>query len=148
MAEQAKATTTDTGPRPILPFLQLGPEPHLRGNKCGNCGAVYLDVKRVACSKCGEQNKFSHVKLSNKGKVYVYSVVHQSFPGIKTPYITAIIDLPEGVSVKASLIDVDPLEAQKEPKKIFDMPVEMVTFTAAKDREGHDVIAYGYKPSK
>jgi hypothetical protein len=24
----------------------------------------------------------------------------------------------------------------------------MVTFTAAKDREGHDVIGFGYKPSK
>jgi len=94
MAEQAKATT-DTGPRPILPFLELGSQPHLRGTKC-TCGAVYLDVKRVACSKCGEQNKFSPLKLSNKGKVYVYSVVHQSFPGIKTPYITAIVDLPVG----------------------------------------------------
>jgi len=146
MAEQAKATT-DTGPRPILPFLELGPQPHLRGAKC-TCGAVYLDVKRVACSKCGEQNKFSPIKLSNKGKVYVYSVVHQSFPGIKTPYITAIIDLPEGVSVKANLLEVDPEQAQKEPKKIFDMPVDMVTFAAAKDREGHEVIGFGYKPSK
>lgn len=148
MAEQAKAATTDTGPRPILPFLELGAQPHLRGAKCGNCGAVYLDIKRVACSKCGEQNKFSTIKLSNKGKVYVYSVVHQSFPGIKTPYITAIVDLPEGISVKANLLDVDPEQAQKEPKKIFDMPVDMVTFAAAKDREGHEVIGFGYKPSK
>jgi len=146
MAEQAKATT-DTGPRPILPFLELGSNPHLRGSKC-TCGAVYLDVKRVACSKCGEQNKFSPLALSNKGKVYVFSVVHQSFPGIKTPYITAIVDLPEGVSVKANLLEVDPEQAQKEPKKIFDMPVDMITFTAAKDREGHEVIGFGYKPSK
>lgn len=147
MAEQAKATTTDTGPRPILPFLELGSNPHLRGSKC-TCGAVYLDGKRVACSKCGEQNKFSPIKLSNTGKVYVFSVVHQSFPGIKTPYITAIVDLPEGVSVKANLLEVDPEQAQKEPKKIFDMPVDMITFTAAKDREGHEVIGFGYKPSK
>ena len=74
--------------------------------------------------------------------------MHQSFPGIKTPYITAIVDLPEGVSVKANLLDVDPEQAQKEPKKIFDMPVDMVTFTAAKDRKGRDVIGFGYKPSK
>src|SRR6266481_4068082 len=146
MAEQAQAAT-DTGPRPIVPFLKLGSEPHLMGAKC-TCGAVYLDTKRVACSKCGETGKFSPVKLSNKGKVYVYSVVHQSFPGIKTPYITAIVDLPEGVSVRANLIDVDPLNAQKEPKKMFDMPVEMTTYVAAKDREGHEVMAFAYKPSK
>lgn len=146
MAEQAQETV-DTSPQPILPFLELGAQPHLRGFKCV-CGATYLDVKRVACSKCGEQNKFSPLKLSNKGKVYVFSVVHQSWPGIKTPYITAIVDLPEGVSVKANLLDVDPELAQKEPKKIFDMPVNMVTFTAAKDRKGRDVIGFGYKPSK
>ncbi len=146
MAEQAQETV-DTSPQPILDFLELGAQPHLRGTKC-TCGAVYLDIKRVACSKCGEQNKFSPLKLSNKGKVYVFSVVHQSWPGIKTPYITAIVDLPEGVSVKANLLDVDPELAQKEPKKIFDMPVDMVTFTAAKDRKGRDVIGFGYKPSK
>src|ERR1700692_2001347 len=147
MAEQAKATNTDTGPRPILPFLELGSNPHLRGSKC-TCGAVYLDGKRVACSKCGEQNKFSPIKLSNKGKVYVFSVVHQSFPGIKTPYITAIVDLPEGVSVRSNIIDVDPEDAQKNPKKMFDMPVEMVTNVVAKDREGHEVVAFAFKPSK
>jgi uncharacterized OB-fold protein len=146
MAEQAQAT--DTGPRPIVPFLKLQPKPHLEGIKCGACGAIYLDPKRVACSKCGEANKFQPQALSDKGKVYVFSVVHQSFPGIKTPYITAIIDLPEGVSVRANLIDVDPENAQKEPNKIFNLPVELVTSVAAKDREGHDVVAFSFKPSK
>ena len=146
MAEQAQANT-DTGPRPIVPFLELGSQPHLRGAKCA-CGAVYLDTKRVACSKCGEANKFSTVKLSNKGKVYVFSVVHQSFPGIKTPYLTAIVDLPEGVSVRTNLLDIDPLQAQKTPKDLFDMPVELTTYVAAKDREGHEVVAFAFKPSK
>src|SRR5579872_6791814 len=146
MAEQAKATT-DTGPRPILPFLELGSNPHLRGSKC-TCGAVYLDVKRVACSKCGEQNKFSPLALSNKGKVYVFSVIHQSFPGIKTPYVTAIVDLPEGVSVKSNLVDIDPDELQKNPQQAFGMPVEMVANVVSKDRQGNEVVAFQYRPSK
>ena len=50
--------------------------------------------------------------------------------------------------MKSNLLDVDPEEPQKEPKKIFDMPVDMVTNVAAKDREGHEVIAFRYKPSK
>jgi len=106
MAEQAQAT--DTGPRPIVPWLKLAPKPHLEGIKCGKCGAIYLDPKRVACSKCGEAENFKPVTLSDKGKVYVFSVVHQSFPGIKTPYVTAIVDLPEGISVRANLTGVDP----------------------------------------
>jgi uncharacterized protein len=147
MAEQAQGT--DTGPRPIVPFLKLDPKPHLIAVKCSNCGSIFMDLKRVACSKCGStKEKFNEVSLSDKGKVYVFSVVHQSYPGIKTPYITAIVDLPEGVSVRATLVDLDPELAQKEPKKVFDLPVEMVTQVAAKDREGHDVIAFSYKPSK
>ena len=80
--------------------------------------------------------------------MYVFSVVHQSFPGIKTPYVTAIVDLPEGISVRANLVDVPPEELEKIPKKGFDMPVEMVTNVVAKDREGHDVVAFSYRPSK
>jgi len=146
MAEQAQAAT-DTGPRPIVSFLKLGATPHLEGQKC-SCGAIFLDPKRVACSKCGTAGAMKPVALSNKGKVYVFSVVHQSFPGIKTPYVTAIVDLPDGVSVRSNLIEVDPLEAQKDPSKVFNMPVELVTSVVSKDREGHDVIAFQYKPSK
>jgi uncharacterized OB-fold protein len=145
MAEQAQAT--DTGPRPIVPFLKLGPQPYLEGTKCA-CGAIFLDPKRVACSKCGATDKFSKVKLSNKGKVWVFSVVHQSFPGIKTPYLTAIVDLPDGVSVRSNLADVSPEDAQKNPQKLFDLPVELVTGVVAKDREGHDVVAFQYRPTK
>ncbi len=146
MAEQGQ-TTADTGPRPIVSFLKLTPEPHLVGSKC-TCGAVFLDTKRLACSKCGRVGPFEEIRLSSHGKVYVFSVIHQSFPGVKTPYITAIIDLPEGVSVRANLIDVEPDEAEKEPNKIFDMPVEMTTYVAARDREGHDVIAFAFRPIK
>ncbi|HTW86948.1 MAG TPA: OB-fold domain-containing protein [Candidatus Binataceae bacterium] len=145
MAEQAQ-TETDSGPRPIVPYLKLDPKPHLVGSRCA-CGAVYLDVKRVACSKCGVTGPFPIIDLSNQGKVYVFSVIYQSFPGIKTPYVTAIVDLPEGVSVRTSLEDVDPEKAQKEPHKIFNMPVELVTHPAAKDREGHDVIAFSFRPA-
>lgn len=146
MAEQAQATA-ETGPRPIVPFLELGAEPHLVGSKC-SCGAIFLDTKRLACSKCGSTGPFQTVKLSTRGKVYVFSVVHQSFPGIKTPYITAIVDLPEGVSVRSNLVDVDPLAVEKDPKPVFDMPVEMVTYAAAKDRQGNDVVAFAFRPIK
>jgi hypothetical protein len=45
-------------------------------------------------------------------------------------------------------MDVDPEQAQKEPNKVFNLPVELVTSVAAKDREGHDVVAFSYRPSK
>ncbi|HZY59440.1 MAG TPA: hypothetical protein VFE56_06730, partial [Candidatus Binataceae bacterium] len=100
MAAQAKeeqAKPADQRSRPIVPFLKLEPKPHLVGKKCGKCGAIYLSESRLACAKCFSTGPFSDAALSGQGKVHVFSVVHQSFPGIKTPYITSIIDLPEGV---------------------------------------------------
>lgn len=147
MAEQAQAV--ETGPKPIVPFLKLEPKPHLMGCKCSQCGATFLDTKRVACSKCGATgDSLKPVQLSDKGKVWVFSVVHQSFPGIKTPYITAIVDLPEGVSVRTNIMGVEPEDAEKNPKQMFDMPVEMVTSVVSKDRQGNDVVAFAFKPSK
>ncbi len=147
MPEQ-QTPQAETGPRPILPILRLGPKPHLVGSKCGSCGAIFLDVRRVACSKCGAAGNLKEVELSDKGKVWVFSVIHQSFPGIKTPYVTAVVDLPEGVSVKSNLVDVDPEELEKNPQKAFGMPVELVVNQVATDRQGNPVMAFQFRPSK
>ena len=147
MAEQ-QTPQAETGPRPILPVLKLQPKPHLVASKCGNCGALFFDVKRMACSKCGTAGNFSQVPLSDKGTVWVFSVIHQSFPGIKTPYVTAIVDLPDGVSVKSNLVDVDPEELEKNPQKGFGMPVELVVNQVATDRQGNAVMAFQFRPSK
>src|SRR5260221_14593526 len=104
MAEQAHAV--DSGPRPIVPFLKLQPKPHLMGSKCGTCGSVFIDTTRTACSKCGATEGFKPIELSDKGRVYVFALGHHPFPGIKAPYITAIVDLPGGVSVRGNGIDV------------------------------------------
>ena len=78
---------------------------------------MYLDPNRVACSKCGASDKFNPITLSDKGNVYVFSVVHQSYPGIKTPYVTVIVDLPEGISVRANLTEVDAWRLRKNPTR-------------------------------
>jgi hypothetical protein len=62
--------------------------------------------------------------------------------------VTAIVDLPEGVSVKSNLVDIDPEELQKNPQQAFGMPVEMVANVVAKDRQGNEVVAFQYRPSK
>jgi uncharacterized protein len=146
MAEQQQPA--ETGPRSILPILKLQPKPHLVGSKCGNCGAIFLDTRRPACSKCGTAGNFQQIQLSDKGTVWVFSVIHQSFPGIKTPYVTAVIDLPEGVSVKSNLVDVDPEELEKNPQKGFGMTVELVVNQVATDRQGNPVMAFQFRPSK
>ena len=137
-------TPTESKQKPILPFLRL-PEngkPYLFGSKCANCGTVYLGA-RMACSKCLSTDPMEEIQLSDKGEVHVFSIVHQSAPGIPTPYVAAIVDLPEGVSVRCNIEGVEP-----DPKNLqFGMPVEMYTETVHTDREGNEIIAFKFRPA-
>ncbi len=141
--------------RPIAPMLRLptapGEKPYLVGYRCQACGATYIGEGRVACSKCTSTAPLQEVRLSDHGKLYVYSIVHQSVPGVPVPYVSAIVDLPEGVSVRCNLVDIEP-----DPAKLrFDMPVEMVTRkvrertekTPEGTEETVDIIAFFFKPS-
>jgi uncharacterized OB-fold protein len=143
MAESSSPAPAPTE-RPIVPFLALGEQPSLLGLRCRTCGATYLKSGRVACSKCGEARNFDDVRLSNRGTLWVYSIVHQSAPGIPVPYVAAIVDLPDKVSVRCTLIDVEP-----DPAKLpFGLPVRMVTKKVRTDKEGRDVIAFFFTPEK
>ena len=130
---------------PVVEYLKLPEDgdPYLEGHKCGDCNSIFLGEREV-CSNCTAIGKIKPVKLSNKGKLYSYSITFRSFPGIDVPYISAIVDLDGGGTVKGNLIDCEP-----DPEKIeFDMPVEVVFDDALgrKDAEGNSYISYFFKP--
>ena len=130
---------------PVVDYLKLpeGGDPYLEGYKCKDCDSIFLGERNV-CSKCFARGTLSAIKLSNTGKLYSYSIVFRSFPGIEVPYISAIVDLDGGGTVKGNLIDCDP-----DPEKIaFDMPVEVVFDDALgrKDKDGNSYISYFFRP--
>ena len=130
---------------PVVEYLKLPEEgdPYLEGHKCGECSSIFLGEREV-CSNCTARGKIKPVRLSNKGKLYSYSITFRSFPGIDVPYISAIVDLDGGGTVKGNLIDCEP-----DPEKIeFDMPVEVVFDDALgrKDSDGNSYISYFFKP--
>jgi len=134
-------------PRPVVPFLKLPTdgEPYLEGSICTRCDTTFLG-QRVACSKCGARDAFETKRLSNHGTLYAYSIVHRSFPGVEVPYVSAIVDLEGGVSIKGNLIHVAP-----DPKQIpFGMPVEVIYGDALgrKDAEGNAYVSYFFQPRK
>jgi uncharacterized OB-fold protein len=134
-------------PLPVVEWLKLpeGGEPYLEGHKCQSCGAVFLG-ERAVCSKCGARGQLKSVKLANTGTLYVYSIVHRSFPGIEVPYISAIVDLDGGGTLKGNLINIEP-----NPEKIrLGMPVEVVYKDALgrKDREGNSYVSYFFQPRR
>jgi uncharacterized OB-fold protein len=144
--ELAEAPAAEKTQRPIVPFLKIpedpSKKPYLSGSRCTKCGAVYLGA-RMACSRCFSAEPMDEIPLSDTGELHVFSIVHQSAPGVPTPYIAAIVDLPEGVSVRCNIAGVEP-----DPKNLkFGMPVKMVTEKIRTDREGNDVVAFSFKPA-
>lgn len=132
-------------PLPAVDYLKLPEEgePYLEGSRCKACGASFLGARGV-CSKCGARGQMETMRLPNTGRLYSYSIVHRSFPGIKVPYISAVVDLDDGTAIKGNLINVEP-----KPESIaFDMPVEIVYGDALgrKDKEGNCYLAYFFQP--
>ena len=132
------------GPLPIVSFLKIPPkgDPYLEGLECGKCRAVFLG-ERSTCARCGARDSLSPKQLANTGTLYVYTIVHRSFPGVPVPYVSAIVDLDGGGTVKGNLVGIEP-----DPGKIpMGMPVEVVYRIApTKDREGNEYLTYTFQP--
>jgi len=130
---------------PVVDYIKLPEDgdPYLEGHKCYECSSIYLK-KRKACSKCFSRKEMEVIKLSNTGKVYSFSIVHRSFPGIDVPYISTIVDLDGGGTIKGNLINCLP-----DPKEIpFDMPVKIIFDDALgrKDADGNSYISFFFQP--
>lgn len=133
------------GPLPVVPFMKVPDHggPYLEGCACKRCNAVFLGQRSV-CSKCGARDQLETKRLSNRGTVYAYSIVHRSFPGVAVPFVSAVVDLEGGGSLKGNLVGVEP-----HPDRIaFGMPVDVVYKDALgrKDAEGNAYLSYFFEP--
>lgn len=141
----AEAATAVPELRPIVPHLTLGEtreQDYLSGSRCTNCNTLYVGP-RDYCAKCSTAGPFESVRFSPQGEVYVWSIIHQSRPGVPTPYIAAVVDLPEGVAVNANIGGIEP----KPENMKFGLKVKMVTEKVSEDREGNSYIAYKFIPA-
>ena len=143
MPPDAQATESP-GLLPVVPFLKIpdGADPYIQGSRCKECRAVFLG-ERSTCAGCGARDQMEPSRLSNQGELYVFSIVHRSFPGIDVPYVSAIVDLDGGGTLKGNLINIDP-----DPEKIrMGMPVEVIYEKAPrKDAEGNEYLTYYFQP--
>ncbi len=133
-------------PLPAVRYLRVpdAGEPYLEGSRCAECGAVFLG-ERENCARCGARGALDTIRLADTGELYSYCIVHRSFPGIEVPYVSAIVDLDGGGTVKGNLIKVAP-----DPARItFGMPVRVVYGDALgrKDRDGNAYLAYFFEPA-
>lgn len=110
----------------------------LEASKCEQCGAIHFPPRSI-CPEC-KSEKFKPHKLSEKGKILTYSVIHvppKEFAG-QSPYLIAIIELDDGVRLTTQIVDTNPDEvAIGEPVRIV--------FRRLLDEGKSGIRCYGYK---
>jgi uncharacterized protein len=128
---------------PIVDYLVLGDgEPHLTAWEAVDSGALFFD-RRNADAK-GGGTRFRRRKLASAGVVRSFTIVHRTVPGVPAPYVSALVDLEGGGSVKANLHKVE-----ADPEHVtLGMPVKLTTFVAGTDDDGTEAIAFAFEPTK
>jgi uncharacterized OB-fold protein len=124
---------------PLVEYLALEPEPHLRVHECSACGARFFD-RRNACAAC-EGESFRDVRLPTEGEVKAFTIVSFAAPGIPVPFVAAVVDCA-GTSVRANLVNVDP-----DPEHVtLGMKVKLTTYSLGTDDAGTEAIGFGFEP--
>lgn len=129
---------------PAAPFLRPNGQglPYLEALCCERCGKVFLDARRH-CSACGARDALKPRQLSQSGTHYTYTIVYRSMPSVPVPYISAVVDLDGGGTVKGTLAQVSP-----EPSAIrIGMRVRLSYSTIDRSEQGKPaVLAYSFVP--
>lgn len=120
-------TGTRIRPRPTPltePFWTAAQRRELVLQQCGDCRR-FTQPPREQCGQCG-CTRFSFERVSGRGRVETFSVVHRTFaPGFadRTPYVIAWVELDEqpGLRMFGNVLDFDTDRVR------IGMPVE-VTF--------------------
>jgi uncharacterized OB-fold protein len=96
-------------PRPATSYMRIDETgtPYLQGSRCGECAALFLGV-RENCGRCCARRQMQAVRLAARGRLYSYTIVYRSYPGIRVPFISAIVDLEEGGTIKGNLVEIEP----------------------------------------
>ncbi len=70
------------------------------GMKCKDCGTISYPISRC-CIECGTKDSYEEVKLSEKGKIYTYTIDNLLSPGNYNadgvhPHVVAVVDFDGG----------------------------------------------------
>jgi uncharacterized protein len=73
-----------------------------------------------------------------------FTIVHRSVPGVPAPYVSGLVDLDGGGSVKGNVRNIPP-----DPEHVqLGMRVRLVTFPVGTDDDGTEAIAFGFEPEE
>jgi uncharacterized OB-fold protein len=137
-------SAVSTLPKPAQALVQIADDGHpwLRAFRCGDCGAVVAEPT-LCCRACGIRTPPAAFAASTLGKLFTWAVVHRSFPGIATPFVSAIVDLDDGLTLKGTLRSTSDGDLRSG------LPVNLVFDDAggARNASGTGYIGFHFVPS-
>lgn len=144
MTTGSPASVAAMAPRPGNSAIRIGADgrPWIEGFRCEACGAVVAQ-QTMACRACAHRVPPEPFRAAGKGRLHTWSVVHRSYPGIAVPFVSAIVDLDEGLALKGTLrgVALDGLRSG--------LPVDLVFDDAggATDKEGAPYVGFHFEPA-
>lgn len=124
---------------PMVDYLVLGDDPHLRAWTCRSCGARFFD-RRNACAACSA-TELDRTAVPTEGTVRTFTIVSMAAPGVPVPFVAAVVDCG-GTSVRGNLVNVHP-----DPGHVrTGMQVRLVTFPIGTDVTGVEAVGFGFEP--
>ena len=124
---------------PLVNYLVLGDEPHLRAHECTQCGARFFD-RRNACASCFGSS-FKDVDVATEGELRAYTIVSLAAPGVPVPFVAGVVDC-DGTSVRGNVINTEP-----DPDHVkLGMKVKLATYVVGTDDNGTEAVGFGFEP--
>ncbi|WP_068076655.1 Zn-ribbon domain-containing OB-fold protein [Novosphingobium lentum] len=140
-------TTTTELPRAAFPFIVVDDmgRPALTAQRCTKCGATYPDSERMACGKCGARaDALEAFSPAMEGTLHSAVIVRRGFPGVEVPFISAVVDLDGGPTLKGTLrhsgFELDDIQQGRRVKVVFDDAL------GRQDKNGNSYIAHHFEP--
>jgi len=137
------ANDAATLPKPATGVVRVAPsgEPYIEAFKCGGCGAVVTE-QTIACRACGLRKAPEAFRSPETGALWTWSVVYRSYPGIEVPFVSAIVDLDGGLTLKGTVVgaDLEKLHQGMRLKLVFD------DAGGARDKEGVPYVGFHFAP--
>jgi uncharacterized protein len=131
---------------PAVAFLKFDTTgaPFLEGHSCTKCNEVFTASRR-ACPNCFSLEEMRTVVLKTTGRLHSFTIVHRSFPGVVTPFVSAIVDVDGGGVLKGNLVDIAP-----DPEVIEAGMAVNVVFRegVARGKNGERFMIYAFAPTE
>jgi uncharacterized OB-fold protein len=134
--------TTDAKPGVACLHLDETGRAFVQGWRCRECQAV-SSRETLACTACGARGALQAFEASRRGVVIAYTVVMRSYPGVAVPFVSAIVDLEDGITLRGTLKGVEP----KASPELFGLPVKVEFETIRPDHAKPPFVIYVFKPA-